>query len=250
MVRNHKELRAGAVRMIYSWSAKGQQFYMSEWNTLRGSREGWATISVGLDALRRCANAIWFEWLEGSGPIFWNWPLRYQKEVRDGQQHFFTGSFGPPWLRPQRSARVVDQHELMRAKVVKVRKLDYITTGTVRSGTHFFCVPKGDSDICMVYNGTSCGLKANVWAPHFGLPTVKNTLQSLLPGYYQADLDVGDQFLNFKLHESMRAESGVDVRTVRSRDPRDESWEASRQGTWEGWVSGTPHTAASNGRSD
>ena len=77
MVRNHKELRAGAVRMIYSWSAKGQQFYMSEWNTLRGSREGWATISVGLDALRRCANAIWFEWLEGSAPIFWNWPLRY-----------------------------------------------------------------------------------------------------------------------------------------------------------------------------
>jgi hypothetical protein len=48
-------------------------------------------------------------------------------------------------------------------------------------------------------------------------------------------LDVGDQFLNFKLHESMRVESGVDVRTVRSRDPRDESWEASRQGTWERW---------------
>jgi hypothetical protein len=119
----------------------------------------------------------------------------------------------------------------MRAKVVKVRKLDYITTGTVRSGTHFFCVPKGDSDIRMVYNGTGCGLNANVGAPHFVLPTVMNTLCSLLPGYYQADLDVGDQFLNFKLHESMRVESGVDVRTVRSRDPRDESWEASRQGT-------------------
>jgi hypothetical protein len=123
----------------------------------------------------------------------------------------------------------------MRAKVVKVRKLDYITTGTVRSVTHFFCVPKGDSNIRMVYNGTSCGLNANVWAPRFGLPTVMNTLCSLPPGYYQADLDVGDQFLNFKLHESMRAESGVDVRTVRSRDHRDESWEASRPGTWERW---------------
>jgi hypothetical protein len=130
---------------------------------------------------------------------------------------------------------VADQHELMRAKVVKVRKLDYITTGTVRSVTHFFCVPKGDSNIRMVYNGTSCGLNANVWAPRFGLPTVMNTLCSLLPCYYQADLDVGDQFLNFKLHESMRAESGVDVRTVRSRDHMDESWEASRQGTWERW---------------
>ena len=48
-------------------------------------------------------------------------------------------------------------------------------------------------------------------------------------------MDVGDQFLNFKLHELMRAESGVDVQMVRSRDPRDESWEASRQGTWERW---------------
>jgi len=234
-VTNHKELRAGAVRAIYSWTSKGQRSYTLQWNALRGTREGRATVGAGLDALRRCANASWFEWLDGSAPIIWNWPQTYQKEVRDGQQHFFTGKFGPPWLRPQRCARDGGQHEMMRAKVVKVRKLDYITTGPVRSGTHFFCVPKGDSDIRMVYNGTSCGLNANVWAPRFGLPTVKDTLRSLLPGYYQADLDVGDQFLNFKLHESMRAESGVDVQTVRSGDPRDEPWEASRQGIWERW---------------
>jgi hypothetical protein len=80
-VRNHKELRAGAVRTIYSWSAKGQQFYTSQWVIHRCSREVRATVSAGLDALRRCANASWFEWLEGSAPIFWNWPVRYQKEV-------------------------------------------------------------------------------------------------------------------------------------------------------------------------
>jgi hypothetical protein len=78
----------------------------------------------------------------------------------------------------------------------------------------------------MVNNGTSCGLNANVWAPRFGLPTVKDILWLLLPGYYQANLDVGDQFLNFKLHKSMRVESGVDVRAVRSLDPRDETWES------------------------
>jgi hypothetical protein len=76
-----------------------------------------------LNVLRRgFANASWFEWLEGSAPIFWNWPVRYQKEVQDRQQHFFTGSLGPPWLRAQRSARVEDQHELMRAKVVKLHR--------------------------------------------------------------------------------------------------------------------------------
>jgi hypothetical protein len=31
----------------------------------------------------------------------------------------------------------------------------------------------------------------------------------------KANLDVGNQFLNFKIHESMRAESGVNVRVVR-----------------------------------
>ena len=133
MVRNHKELRAGAVRTNYTWSAKGLQFYTLQWVMLRGSREGQATVSAGLDVLRRCANASWFEWLEGSAPIFGNWPVRYQKEVRDGQQHFFTGLPGPPWLRAQRSARVADQHELMRAKVDKVRKLDYITRGALGS---------------------------------------------------------------------------------------------------------------------
>jgi hypothetical protein len=79
------------------------------------------------------------------GPLFWNWPQTYQKEVCDRQQHFFTGLFGLPWLRQQRSAREADHHEMMQAKVVKVRKLDYIMTGPVRSGTHFFCVPKGTS---------------------------------------------------------------------------------------------------------
>jgi hypothetical protein len=236
MVRVHRELSAGVVRAVYLWTAKGRRFYTLQWDiTLRSTREGRATIIPGLDALRRCANASWFEWLEGSAPIYWNWPWTYQKEVRDGQQHFFMGLFGPPWLRPQRSAREADQHEMMRAKVVKVRKLYYITTGPVRSGMHFFCFPKGDTNIRMVYNGTSCGLSAKVWAPRFGLPTVKDTLRSLFPGYYQADLDVGDQFLNFKLHESMRAESGVNVQVVRSLDPRDEAWELSQPETWERW---------------
>jgi hypothetical protein len=81
MVRNHKELRAGAVGTIYSWSAKGQQFYGSQWVMYRRSTEGRATVSAGLDALRRGVNASWFEWLEGSSPFFWNWPVRYQKEV-------------------------------------------------------------------------------------------------------------------------------------------------------------------------
>ncbi len=105
----------------------------------------------------------------------------------DGQQHFFTVLFGPPWLRAQRNAREADQHELMCAKVVK------------------------------------------------------------------ANLDVGDQFLNFKIHESMRVESGVDVRVIRywilgMRCGNRQDRELVNGGKGTGWDSGTLHTAVSSGR--
>jgi len=64
---------------------------------------------------------------------------------------------------------------------------------------------------------------------------VKHTLRALMTGYYQCHLDVGEQFLNFKLHEALRQLSGVDVREVRSRDPADGPWEASRPENWERW---------------
>jgi hypothetical protein len=92
----------------------------------------------------------------------------------------------------------------MRAKVVKVQSLDYIRTGGVVSGTHFFSVDKGTTDIGMVYNGTSCGLNDILYAPRFSLPTVRETLWAILPGFFQCDLDVQDQFLNFKLHRNMQ----------------------------------------------
>jgi hypothetical protein len=92
----------------------------------------------------------------------------------------------------------------MRAKVVQVRKRGYILPGKVIGGTHYFCVDKGPDDIRMVYNGTSCGLNEVLWAPHFGLLTIKQTLQALLPGYFQCDLDVGEQFLNYPLHTELR----------------------------------------------
>jgi hypothetical protein len=124
----------------------------------------------------------------------------------------------------------------MHKKVVQVRKRGYVSARPVVSGTHYFSVPKGLDDIRMVYNGMSCGLNDVLWAPRFGLPTVKQTLRLLLPGYLQCDLDVGEQFPNYYLHEDLRQYSGVDVREVRSTDPADADWEAERgPGPWERW---------------
>ena len=43
--------------------------------------------------------------------------------------------------------------------------------------TNFFSMDKGETDIQMVYNGTSCRLNDLLHAPHFGLPTVRETLR-------------------------------------------------------------------------
>ena len=117
----------------------------------------------------------------------------------------------------------------MRAKVVQVRQRNYIRPGAVVSGTHYFCVDKGASDIRMVYNGTSCGLNAFLHAPHYGLLSVKHTLRALREGYYQCNLDVGEQFLNYKLHHSLRELSGVG-------------------GSATGWDFGIRHIGVSSGR--
>jgi len=110
----------GSIRPVYEWMAKGRLFYNKKWALLQGSEEGTAMVEAGFNAIRRCENSSWFEWLEGSAPLFGNWPQEYQKDVRDGQPHFLAGSFGPPYLRPQSKHKNPAKQELMRAKVVKV----------------------------------------------------------------------------------------------------------------------------------
>jgi hypothetical protein len=55
----------------------------------------------------------------------------------------------------------------------------------------FFEVNKG-SDICLVYNGTSCGLNNALWAPNFWLPTPSPAAGIRLGyGYYMVDINLG-----------------------------------------------------------
>jgi hypothetical protein len=62
----------------------------------------------------------------------------------------------------------------------------------------YFRVPKAD-DICVVYNGASCGLNETVWAPNFWLPTPKSANRVLNYNYCGVDLELGEMVLNFPL---------------------------------------------------
>ncbi len=90
--------------------------------------------------------------------------------MRDGQPHYLTGIFGAPYLKAQSRHKDSAKHKLMRAKVVNVRRRDYIQAGEVVSGTSFFSVDKGATDIWMVYNGTSCGLTTSSMPRILGYP--------------------------------------------------------------------------------
>ena len=82
-VRCRMGMVLGSVQSVYEWTSKGRNAYHAQLSLLRGSEDGLAFVEVGHDAVRRSVNASWFEWLEGSTRLFWNWPERYQREVRD-----------------------------------------------------------------------------------------------------------------------------------------------------------------------
>jgi hypothetical protein len=85
---------------------------------------------------------------------------------------------------------------------------------SVESLVDYLFVPKAD-DIRPVYNGTSSGLNAAVWAPNFWLPTAQSATDVLNFGYSPFDLDLGEMFHNFPLPHIFRAWSGLDLTPFR-----------------------------------
>lgn len=123
-----------------------------------------------------------------------------------------------------------------------MRERGYIAPGVVLSLTHYFYIPKGDNDIRMVYNGTLCGLNNCLFSLHFGLPTLRHTLRSLIPGYYQEDINIAEMFLNFNLGKDLLPFSGVDISHIQTncadlgKGKTFPEWERIRYRSWERWV--------------
>lgn len=228
------KFKNGTFGWRYRWSSgmKGKNIYLNWHKDLRKKHE--KSVEGARDCIKRSTKADFWEWLGGSRPYFWKWPIKDVAMLRDGQPHLMLGAI-TPFLKRQARAPSLHQEEQMISKLVKARLRDYIESGHVESLMEFFGVPKGPLDIRLVFNGTSCGLNANIFAPHFGLPTVFHTLRSLDVGTYACDIDIGECFLNFMLHEMLRKYSGVDVTHYRSKDEALADWEANRGNRWERW---------------
>jgi hypothetical protein len=162
------------------------------------------------DCIQRSSNSSWWNWEQGSRPLFWRWTTEYQTVIREGIPPKFTGIM-TPWTEPQRGPKNSAIGELVIKKLLIIDKKAYIEEGKISSLMPFFNVPKGEDDVRMVYDGSASGLNANLWAPWFTLPTVDCLLRALEPGYSMADNDVGEMFHNFMLHEDMRHHCGLDI---------------------------------------
>ncbi len=168
-------------------------------------------VKAGRECLWRVAEADWWDWRCGSRLFFWRWPPDQRKVARDGYEPYIEGPL-PKYLRPQPCEPDADTRAKVKAKLSNVRDKRYVRPGRVQSLTSYFSVPKGDTDVRMVYDATRSSLNAALWAPNFGLPTVETVLRGVDEDSWMGDLDIGEMFLNFQLHPKLQPLCGVDLR--------------------------------------
>ena len=174
------------------------------------SKEFSRDIEVGRDCIQRARACSFWEWHDGSTIFFWRWPEEIRSEVRDGTPLCIKGRL-PAFKQRQRMPKDPARFSLLKAKVDKVRRRRYLVPGHVKSLTNFFDVPKGESDIRIVYDMTASGLNEALWAPTFFLPTVSCVLDCATHLSWFGDIDAGDMFLNYPLDLALQPYAGVDV---------------------------------------
>ena len=191
------------------------------------------TKRAGLSALNHALLASWWDWDHGSSPFFWRMPkLDWMVEMRDGLDPMWIGE-PPAYRRRQRANPDPEARSFEKKKLTKVRHRGYIVkTADIKSLTSFFSVPKGDSDIRMVYDGTKSGLNDALFAPWFGLGNVTSMLRTVEPKTWSADNDFGEMFLNFWIHPDLRQYTGIDI-TELFPEELQEKFGSTR--IWEAW---------------
>ena len=81
----------------------------------------------------------------------------------------------------------------------------------VEAMMYMFHVPKGESDVRMVYDGPKSGFNEALWALWFALPTVHSMVRWVVTGSWLANNDYGIKFLNFLLHSDLQRYCGGDL---------------------------------------
>jgi hypothetical protein len=117
----------------------------------------------------------------------------------------------PRYFLSQNKDKDPEVRQSMGVKLMKVFARRYFIYGMILSLKSFFAVSKGNTDIRLVYNGTSSGLNAHLWAPWFALSTMCVMLGALELDTFMADSESGGMILNFMFEERCARLAGVDL---------------------------------------
>ncbi|KAI2511897.1 hypothetical protein MHU86_2413 [Fragilaria crotonensis] len=169
----------------------------------------------GLKVIGQILRSTWWEWTTGSSPLFWRWNGEEQlRAARDGMHIFVQGCLP----RSQRGVKLprfdTDTRCLVSSKIESMISKSYLEVDHVQTFLHYFAVPKGDTDIRVVFDGTSCGLNEVLWSPNFFLPTSRNASELLSFDSWMADVDFGEFFHNFFSDERIRKHAGVNTSSL------------------------------------
>lgn len=200
-----KRRKTGATRTIKKggWPLAGAEM----------DQDLFTDVKKGMRVLSQAYASTWWEWTQGSSLVFWRWNGEDQRRsARDGMTIFSTrDQEQSPTPKPRFSP---SDATLVAAKMDIMMNRSYLETGFVKAKLHYFGVAKGDSDIRVVFDGTSSGLNSTLWAPNFFLPTSRDAAMLLTYNTWMADVDFGEMFHNFFMDGKLRKCAGVDLGPV------------------------------------
>ena len=148
-------------------------------------------------------------WDDGSSILFWGRPKDIRRECRDRYDLFVKGKL--PRITKEKRMPVYElECDMVKKKIENVRNRQYITSGTVLGLTRFFHVPKGDSDIRLVYDIKACGLNEALWDPKSWMPSADNVLDTASHSSWFDNVDSAEMFHNYTLSEKAQPYAGVD----------------------------------------
>ena len=128
-------------------------------------------LSVGLKVLEQVLQSSWWEWTFGSSLFFWRWNgAEQQAAAPDGMKTYVHGPL-PSGRRGKRIKMKSDIRATVGEKISGMVKRCYLEEGRVSSSLDYFAIPKGDLDVRVVFDGSSCGLNKALWTQF--LPSVR-----------------------------------------------------------------------------
>jgi len=169
-------------------------------------------LNKGRLCLSSYLNSSFFAWDRGSSLFFWRWTDTLKLIARDGFEPCIVDTLPTSKKKVSRPNQPIYDKILSKLKKAIERGYLHLTPSSkVFNVIDYFGVEKGETDIRVVFNGTSCGLNNSVWAPNFWLPTAKTMVRALGYNFKAVDIDLGEMFLNFPLHKKLIPYSGVDI---------------------------------------